>query len=74
MPHLEVEWEPLMISGNDGVMVRDPSPGALGHAGIRHLRNGTKEQYKSLRVQLAENAAVRRLSGDLLQEGVVEAG
>jgi hypothetical protein len=54
--------------------VRDSRPGTLGHAGIRHLRDGTKEQSKSLRVQLAEIAAVRRLPEDLLREGVAATG
>jgi hypothetical protein len=73
-PHLEVEWESLMIDDPAGGMVRDPSAGAIGHAGIRHLRDGTKEQYKSLRIQLAEMAEVRRLPEDLLREGVTVAG
>jgi hypothetical protein len=63
-----------MISEKEGEVIRDTRLGALGHAGVRHLRFGTREQYKSLRVQLAENAEVRRLSDDLLQEGAVEAG
>jgi hypothetical protein len=73
-PHLEVEWEPLLISENEGEVHRDTRPGAPGHAGIRHLRIGTKEQYKSLRIQLAENAEVRRLSEELLQKAAIEAG
>jgi hypothetical protein len=68
-PHLEVEWEPLMVDEPERGMVQDPRPGALGHAGIRHLRDGTKEQYKSLRVQLAESAEVRKLPDDLLRGG-----
>ena len=68
-PHLDVAWEPLMVDEPGKGLVRDPRPGAIGHAGIQHLRAGTKEQYKSLRVQLAEMAEVRRLPEDLLQEG-----
>ncbi len=51
-------------------LVPDPRPGAIGHAGIRHLKGGTKEQYQSLRIQLAEMAEVRRLPEDLLRQGV----
>lgn len=69
-PHLEVVWEPLMVDDPEKGSVPDPRPGALGHAGIRHLRGGTKEQYKSLRIQLAEMAEVRRLPKDLLRQGV----
>jgi hypothetical protein len=73
LPHLEVEWEPLMVDEPGKGMVRDPRPGAMGHAGIRHLRAGTKEQYKSLRIQLAELAETRRLPEELLREGVTAA-
>jgi hypothetical protein len=31
--------------------------------------DGTKEQYKSLRIQLAELAEIRRLPEDLLDQG-----
>jgi hypothetical protein len=73
-PHLEVEWEPLMVEAPGIGMLPDPRPGALGHAGIRHLRGGTKEQYKSLRIQLAEKAEVRRLPEDLLGEEAAATG
>ena len=69
-PHLDVEWEPLMVDMPGSGLVPDPRSGAIGHAGIRHLRVGTKEQYKSLRIQLAEMTEVRLLPEDLIQDGV----
>ena len=69
-PHLDVEGETLIVDMPGQGLVPDIRPGALGHAGIRHLRDGTKEPYKSLRVQLAEMAEVRRLPDGLLNEGM----
>jgi len=68
-PHLEVEWEPRLVENEHGVRILEGEPGAAGHAGIRNLREGTKAQYTSLRVQLAENAVARRLPELLLGAG-----
>lgn len=70
-PHLEAEWEPRFVENEHGTRVLDPQPGSAGHAGIRHLWDGDRAQRTSLRVQLAENAEVRRLPELLLGEGAV---
>jgi hypothetical protein len=68
-PHLEVEWEPRFVENEHGIRILDAEPGSAGHAGIRYLRYGQSAQRTSLRVQLAENAVVRRLPELLLDEG-----
>ncbi len=68
-PHLEVEWEPRFVENEHGIRILDAEPGSAGHAGIRYLRDGQSAQRTSLRVQLAENAVVRRLPELLLGEG-----
>jgi hypothetical protein len=65
VPSLDVQWERLMVTNENGRWVPDTRPGASGHAGIAGLLRGgpvSRLHTQSLRSQLADLAAAILLS------------
>ena len=59
IPSLNVVWDALLVESEEGALIPDTRPGALGHSGITGFSRGAglgKSYYRSLRSQIADLA------------------